>query len=306
MYYAFPLLAVLFWAGNTVVNKLTVGAIFPAEVGFYRWLFACVLLTPFLLRPTLKAWPLLKQYGGKIVLLGLLGMAVYQSLAYFAAPSTSATNMGIVLSLMPMMSLVMAVLMLGQQLTRGALVGAFCSFIGVIWVMSGGNVTSLAQNGINTGDGMMLIATLSYALYSTLLKKWQIPLPAMQLLYAQVVVAVVILLPLFLLSPHAGLNATNLPLVLYACVFASIAAPLTWMTGIKYLGPSRTTIFFNLVPILTALIAAAVLNETLAGYHLAGGGLTLFGVLLSERWQQPLRHQPAVSEIAKAPTPRRQ
>lgn len=297
MYYLFPLLAVLFWAGNTVVNKLTVGAIFPAEVGFYRWLFACVLLTPFLLRPTLKAWPVLKHYSGKIIVLGLLGMAVYQSLAYFAAPNTSATNMGIVLSLMPMMSLVMAVLMLGQQLTKGALVGAICSFLGVLWVMSAGNLANLVQGGINSGDAMMLVATLSYALYSTLLKKWQIPLPAMQLLYAQVVVAVVILLPLFLLSPRAGLNATNLPLVLYACVFASIAAPLAWMTGIKRLGPSRTAIFFNLVPILTALIAALALDETLASYHLLGGGLTLFGVILSERWTQPLRQSVAVQQI---------
>ncbi|WP_417618652.1 DMT family transporter [Oceanisphaera sp.] len=296
MYYLFPLLAVLFWAGNTVVNKLTVGTIFPAEVGFYRWLFACVLLTPFLLRPTLKAWPVLKCHGGKIFVLSLLGMAVYQSLAYFAAPSTSATNMGIVLSLMPMMSLVMAVLMLGQRLTKGAVLGALCSFMGVLWVMSAGNVASLEQNGINIGDGMMLVATLAYALYSTLLKKWQIPLPAMQLLYAQVVLAVVILLPLFWLSPRAGLNTSNLPLVIYACVFASIAAPLTWMTGIKHLGPSRTAIFFNLVPIFTALIAAAILNETLAGYHLVGGGLTLFGVLLSERWKQPLRQQATVAQ----------
>ena len=296
MYYAFPLLAVLFWAGNTVVNKLTVGAIFPAEVGFYRWLFACILLTPFLLRSTLQARPVLKQYGGKIVVLSLLGMAVYQSLAYFAAPSTSATNMGIVLSLLPMMSLVMSVFMLGQHLTKGALVGAILSFMGVLWVMSAGNLANLIQEGINRGDVMMLVATLAYALYSTLLKKWQIPLPAMQLLYAQVVVAVVILLPLFLLSPRAGLNAANVPLVLYACVFASIAAPLTWMLGIKHLGPSRTAIFFNLIPILTALIAALVLDEALAGYHLLGGGLTLFGVLLSERWKQPLRQSVAVQQ----------
>ena len=50
MQYAFPLLAVIFWAANTVVNKMTVGVIFPAEIGFYRWVFAAALFTPFILR----------------------------------------------------------------------------------------------------------------------------------------------------------------------------------------------------------------------------------------------------------------
>lgn len=291
MYYAFPLLAVLFWAGNTVVNKMTVGVISPAEIGFYRWAFAAVMLTPVLLRPTLRSWPIIKANLGKIFILGLLGMAVYQSLAYFAAPTTSATNMGIVLALMPIMSLVLAMLVLRHRLTMGALFGSLFSFVGVLIVISSGDLTSLAQQGIHPGDGMMLVATSSYAIYSTLLKKWQIPLPAMQLLYAQVLVAVVVLFPLFLVSPQTGLNANNLPLVLFACVFASIAAPLAWMTGIKHLGPSRTTVFFNLVPVLTALIAAVVLHATLAWYHLVGGGLTLFGVLLSQRWTRPVRTQ---------------
>ncbi|OEY65913.1 DMT family transporter [Marinobacter sp. X15-166B] len=289
MYYAFPLLAVLFWAVNTVVNKLTVGVIFPAEIGFYRWLFAAALLTPVLLRPTLRAWPVVNAHLGKIFVLGLLGMAVYQSLAYFAAPKTSATNMGIVLALMPVMSLIMAMLTLGFRLTMGAVVGSVFSFVGVLIVITSGDLGTLAQQGINGGDGMMLVAVFAYAVYSTLLKRWQIPLTAMQLLYAQVLVAVVVLFPMFLLSPKAGLNGDNLPLVLYACVFASIGAPLAWMTGIKHLGPSRTTVFFNLTPVLTAIIAAFWLSETLGMHHFAGGGLTLFGVLLSERWTRPVR-----------------
>ncbi len=45
------------------------------------------------------------------------------------------------------------------------------------------------QQGINMGDAMMLIATLAYALYSTLLKYWQMEIPALQLLYLQILVA---------------------------------------------------------------------------------------------------------------------
>ncbi|MBL8509476.1 MAG: EamA family transporter, partial [Chitinimonas sp.] len=79
--YAFPLLAVLIWAGNTVVNKLAAGAIYPAEIGFYRWLLAGLLFTPFMLRPVLRNWPAIRPHLGKLVVLGILGMATYQSLA---------------------------------------------------------------------------------------------------------------------------------------------------------------------------------------------------------------------------------
>lgn len=293
MQYAFPLLAVLFWAANTVVNKMTVGVIFPAEIGFYRWLFAGALFTPFMLRPVLKNWSRIKPHWWKVFILGVLGMAVYQSLAYFAAPKTSATHMGIILSLMPVMSLGMAIIALGQRVTMGAVLGAVLSLLGVLLVVSGGDVRNLTEQGISSGDAMMLVATLAYALYGTLLKYWQLDIAALQLLYLQVLVGIVVLFPLFWFSEKTGLNSTNLPLVVFACVFASIAAPLAWMHAIRVLGPSRTAVFFNLMPVLTIIIAAIVLSESVKLYHGVGGGLTLLGVVLSERWTRPLFRESA-------------
>ncbi|MNR47865.1 EamA-like transporter family protein [compost metagenome] len=77
--------------------------------------------------------------------------------------------------------------------------------------------------------------------------------------------------------------------MLYACVLASMVAPLVWMQAVSRLGPSRTTLFFNLLPAVTAVIAAVVLDEQLALYHLFGGLLTLAGVILAERWKTPMR-----------------
>ena len=295
MQYAFPLLAIFIWAGNTVINKLAVGAIFPAEIGFYRWLLAGLLFTPFMLKAVIAHWPQIRPNLGKIFVLGVLGMAVYQSLAYFAATLTTATNMGIILSLMPLMSLAMAIISLGQRLTAGALVGAVLSFAGVLVVVSSGSLGALLQHGLNMGDAMMLIATLAYAIYSTLLKKWQLRLPPLVLLYLQVLVAIVVLFPLYVASPKTGLTLQNIPLVLYACLLASMLAPLAWMQAVQRLGPSRTTLFFNLLPLITALIAAVVLKEQLAMYHLVGGLLTLGGVILSERWTTVLGRRISVA-----------
>jgi drug/metabolite transporter (DMT)-like permease len=158
---------------------------------------------PFLLPQVWRNRAAIRPHLGKVFVLGVLGMAMYQSLAYFAAGITSATNMGIILSLMPLMSLALSIAWLGQRLSHGALLGALVSFFGVLEVVSAGQPPAAAQ-GLNSGDLMMLVATLAYALYSFLLKKWQLRLPPMQLLYLQVLVAIVVLLPLFLLSPRPG------------------------------------------------------------------------------------------------------
>jgi drug/metabolite transporter (DMT)-like permease len=286
--YAFPLLTMLIWSANTVVNKMAASSIQPAEIGFYRWALAGMLFTPFMLAPVWRNRQAIRPYAGKIVVLGVLGMAINQSLAYYAAHMTTATNMGIILSLMPLMALALSLLMLGQRLTAGALLGALVSLVGVLIVVSAGNMGALLAHGIGTGDAMMLLATLTYGVYSVLLKKWQLKLPALHLLYLQIVVAVLALLPLYLASARTGLNTDNIPLVLFAGIPTSMLAPLLWMQGIARIGPSRSIMFFNLLPVLTALMAAVVLSEQLAGYHVVGGVLVLAGVVLAEVWTRPL------------------
>ncbi|MBP0951280.1 DMT family transporter [Pseudomonas sp. 20GA0080] len=289
MQYAFPLLTIFIWSVNTVITKAASEVIFPSEIGFYRWLLAGLLFTPFMLLPVWRNRAAIRPLLGKIAVLGALGMAVYQSLAYFAAGMTTATNMGIIQSLVPVMALGLSIACLGTRLTWGALLGAVMSFAGVIVVVAAGNLTGLIEQGMNRGDAIVLFAAAAYALYSMLLKKWQLRLPPLHLLYMQILVAIVVLFPLFILSPRTGLNASNIPLVLYAAIPTSMLAPWLWMTSIMRLGPSRTTLFFNLMPIATALIAAVAIGEQLALYHLYGGALTLCGVILAERWKTPLQ-----------------
>ena len=78
---------------------------------------------------------------------------------------------------------------------------------------------------------------------------------------------------------------------------ASIVGALSWMQGVARMGPSRMSLFFNLLPVLTAAIAAVVLGERLTSYHLVGGALTLAGVLLAELWRP--REKPAGAVSAR-------
>ena len=294
--YLLPLGAVLIWSVNTVVSKLAAGSISAAEIGFFRWVVAAVLFTPFVLPGIWRQRAAIKPLLGRITILGVLGMVIYQSLAYYAAHYTTATHMGIIGSLTPMMVLALAVFLLGQPLTRGGVWGSLLAIAGVALVVSSGNLAHLASEGLNLGDAMMLVAMLAYAIYNILLKRWPMPqLATVQLLYLQVLVAVVLQLPLYLLSPKTGLNSSNLALVGYAGIMASIAAPLLWMKSVQTLGPGRSSMFFNLIPVFTALVACVALNEPLALYHLIGGVMTISGLLMAELWKTPLLHRNAVS-----------
>jgi len=97
-----------------------------------------------------------------------------------------------------------------------------------------------------------------------------------------------LLLPNFLMTQDVQLNAQNIPLVLFAGIPASIIAPYLWIQGVIRLGANKTSIFMNLAPIFTAVIAVIFLHEQLHSYHLIGGGITLLGVILAQRLRRPL------------------
>jgi len=278
----FPVLATLIWAASTVVNRLSVGVIDPAAISFYRWLVALLVLSPVMLP---KVWRLRQQirpHLPKLWLLGLLGMSLYQSLAYFAAHTVSATSMGLILATMPLLTVLLAFPLLNTQPTATLLVGALVSFAGLTWLLAAGNLPSLWAHGVGQGELMMLLASLSYALYCVLVKRWQIPLPTWESLYVQIICGTLLLVPPFVLAPSIALTTANVPLVLFAGLFASALAPGLWMRGLQTLGPEKTAVLMNLVPLFTAVLAIVLLGETLHLYHAVGGGLILLGIGLAQ------------------------
>ncbi|CNI08659.1 integral membrane protein [Yersinia aldovae] len=285
----FPLFAVIIWSINAVVSKVSATAIDPAAISFYRWLLALLTLTPFLLMGIIRNWQAVRIYWWKLMILGLLGMVLYQSLAYYAAHSVSALFMGILSSLIPLLTVLISILLLRVVPTIGIALGSVLSLGGLVWLVSAGNPAELLQHGIGKGELMMLAASMSYALYGVLTKRWSIPLPNWQSLYMQIVFGVVLLLPNFLMASDVQLTAQNIPLVLFAGIPASIMAPYLWIQGVMRLGANTASIFMNLTPVFTAIIAVTLLHEQLHSYHLIGGSITLAGVILAQRLRTPLR-----------------
>ncbi|WP_455813488.1 DMT family transporter [Pseudomonas graminis] len=288
MSFLFPLLAVLIWSINAIVSKMSATAIDPAAISFYRWLLALLILAPFALPGVWRHRQQIRQSWWKLLVLGLLGMVLYQSLAYYAAHSVSALFMGILNALIPLLTVLLSVVVMRLAPTQGILLGSLLSFSGLVWLVSEGNPAQLLSHGLGKGEMMMFAASASYALYGVLTKRWAIPLPNWQSLWMQIFFGVLLLTPNFLMAPDVSLNTHNIPLILFAAIPASIIAPFLWVQGVMRMGASTASIFMNLAPIFTAIIAVTFLHESLHSYHFIGGGITLAGVVLAQNLRKPL------------------
>lgn len=278
-----PLVTVLIWSGNTIVTKLAAGAISPGSIAFYRWLGALVVLAPFV---GATAWRNRRAAAAvwKQILFGsLLGMVIYQCLAYIAAETTTAINMGVIGAMMPLFSVFLASLLASERMTLPSLLGGAVSIAGVVYLTSRGHPISLIKEGMHLGDALMLIAVLANALYGVLLRRWAFTLPVWEQMFWQIAAATLVLIPVWLLGPISSITEKNLPLVLYAAIPASLIAPAGWIVGIARLGAARTALMSNLIPAIVAAMAWLIVGEDLRPYHLIGGGVALLGVIIGLR-----------------------
>lgn len=234
--YLFPILACLLWGANTIVTKLASGAVGPIDIGFFRWLVAAIILLPFAWPRLRGHLPIVRANLARFLVLGCLGGVMYQCLAYYAAHFTSATNMGVIQALIPLIALALSRLFMGHPVRGAAIAGAVVSTVGVVAVVSQGDLARLAAHGLNRGDAIMLIGALAFAAYNVLMQRWKIPLSVLESLFLQATAASLILLPLQLLVGSGVNNLTAVGCIGFAAVCASILAPLTWMTGLSRLG----------------------------------------------------------------------
>lgn len=295
----YPLFAILFWAGNVVVSKMASHNISPVAITFYRLVLALVVMSTFVLIPVWKNRHTIKLYWKQLALGGFLSVSLFQFLSYQAAATTTATNMAIVTALIPLLTMILCSLILKDKISYGMLFGGALSFYGILYLLSHGSILNIWDQGVHLGDGLMLVAAFGYALYGVLLKHWKMPIPAWQSNFVQSSFAILYVLPFFIFLPAADmqLNQTTIPLILYASIFSSILLSYLWIEGVRHLGPNRNSIFMNLLPLFTALIAVVLLGEHLQAFHYLGGGLTLIGILIAQTIQKPIQFKAHSSRV---------
>ncbi|EHH1109382.1 DMT family transporter [Vibrio parahaemolyticus] len=282
MVYLLPFFTVMIWGGNSIVNKMAASTIEPSAMSFYRWFVAMVLLTPFCLPAVIKQRHVIRPYLTKLAFLALLGMVLNQSLGYYAGLTTTASNMALITSLVPLISVFLSVPLLGKSVSMLSIVGGVISLGGLAFMLGHGDVTYFLHQDMTQGDSLMLLAALVYAAYCVLLKRWKMPFNSLTLVYMQGFFSVIMLTPLWLSSEQLLPSQEALPLIAYAGIAASIFAPLMWVKAIDLIGADSSAMFMNLMPVVSVALASTLLGEGIHVYHIIGGLMVISGVILSQ------------------------
>lgn len=277
-----PLIAVFIWSLNIAVTRYVADYISPVSISFYRWLVAFIVLTPVMLPKVWQQRQLVSLHWRQFAILSAFGMLLYQGLAYSAAHYTTATNMGIINAFIPIFTIFVSIIILKEVPNRFAVMGSLVSFLGLLYVIAQGQLQALLYLGGHWGDLLMIIAVFFYAFYGVFLKKWQLKVPLMISLYVQIGFSLIYHLPFVLWLGIDRLDMQNTASVLYAGLFASLIAPWVWMLAVQRLGPNRTSIFMNLMPIFTAILAYFWLHEAWTMHHTIGGIIIITGIVMAQ------------------------
>ncbi len=259
----FPLISVFIWSGNMLVNKMAASVISPIEISFYRWALASLILTPMCLRAIARNKEQVCSQLWRLAVLGTFGMVLYPTFAYFAAQTITATKSGVMQGLLPVYTLLLGWAIFRNRLHFIGVFGAIVSLVGVMVFICKGSPLQLFHEHLKIGDAWMALAVFCYSIYSLLVKHWeqQIRLPTWVSLNVQVLAAVIILLPFYLMNGDFEIQTQAIGLIGYAGVFASLGAPYFWMRGIGVLGASKAAIFINLMPVISAILAYFILGR---------------------------------------------
>lgn len=287
MVYLLPFFTVCIWGGNAIVNKMAASTIEPSAMSFYRWFLAIVVLTPFCLPKVIQRWNVIRPYLAKLAFLAMLGMVLNQSLSYYAGLTTTASNMALITSLVPLIAIFMSVPILSKPISPLSIVGGVIALAGLAFMLGKGDVAFFLHQDITPGDGIMVVASICYAAYCVLLKRWKMPLSNWTMVYMQGLLALIMLTPLWLTSEQLVPSQQAIPLIAYAGLAASIAAPWMWVKAIDLIGADSSAMFMNLMPVVAITLAATMLGEAVHSYHLMGGLLVVSGVVLSQlKWKR--------------------
>ncbi len=278
-------LAVFFWAVNTVIAKAVIVEIRPMTLSFYRWLSALIIILPFAIPHLRKDAGLIRRHSGFLFVLAVPSVAAYNSILYFGAQYTTATNISLVAATMPIMTILFSWIMNKEKPHLLQSTGVLISISGMLMIIAKGSWRFLFHLSFNPGDLLIVLSIASWAFYSVLLKKKQVDVSPISFLTVLICFGTLCILPFyvweFIVFKGFEINLVSISIFLYLGVFPSILSYIFWNYGVRTAGAPIASIFMYLLPIFTALIASVFLKESLSYYHLYGGLLIFMGLILS-------------------------
>jgi drug/metabolite transporter (DMT)-like permease len=278
-------LTILFWSGNFVLGRGLHEKVPPMALSFWRWFTAWLIVLPFVLRPAIKQFPLIIRYWKSLALFGVLGVAGFSTLVYIGLVTTTATNGVLLNTASPVFIILLNRFFLKEPLSWRQGCGVAVAFLGVIIIVTGGDIANLFGLHTHSGDIFVMAGVFCWALYTVLLHRRPPELLPMSFVGATLSMGTITILPFFLWELSRGEAVIVTPAVtagiLYLALFPSILAYIFWNHAVAQVGANRAGFFIYLMPAFGVLLSLIFLQESLLMHHLIGIVLICAGVYLT-------------------------
>ncbi|MFZ2625093.1 MAG: DMT family transporter [Propionibacterium sp.] len=272
--------ATAFWSGNYIFGKVAVAAMSPFSLVFLRWAIALiplVILAQVVERPD---WRALMRHWKFLLLQSALGMFAYNVLLYAALQVSTPFAASLINAANPALIAVAAFVVLGERIGPRGIVGIVLALLGVLIVLTHGDIAALFANSFGTGDLLMLAVIAVWTAYTIAARRGP-QLPPISQVAVQTVFIVV---GLGLAAPFVGVSLPHsspaLLSLLFIAVFPSFASYVLWNRALETIPPARAGVFLNLITLFTA--SWALLTGTpITAPQIIGGIAIIIGVLLT-------------------------
>ena len=276
------------WSGNFIVGKFaTLFEIPPLTLNVFRWISVWFILLPFTYKEISNNLDYIKESFLVIGFMGVITISTFNSVVYFALNYTQVINAVLVLAAIPAITIILSSLMKIDKTNIFQIIGLVLSILGISSIISNGEIQRITSLNFNKGDLWMLVCVITWSLYSTLLKKYKFKFSQFSLIQLMVSVGILFLIPQYFYEQSIGLevkfNKAFFLILFYVVIFPAIFAYYCWQKGIEIIGPNRATMFIQLMPLFSAVMAIIIFKENFELYHFAGAAFIVSGIYLSNK-----------------------
>lgn len=278
--YAALLATIFIWGTTFIATKVLLRQVGPLQLTLLRFVIAFLVLVPFAVRQGFK---LKDIFNPAFMLFGLTGTTLYYALQNLGMSFTSISSTSLILSIVPVLTAILAVIFLKEKLSRLRVVGILLVTAGValIAIYSGGGSESSKPL---LGNLLVFAGGLSWAIYTIQGRKMVGDFPALRMTTASTGAGLLFLVPFAVWEaftsglPHFDMLGTAD--LLYLGVIASALTMFLWNYSLHYLPASVASTYINLVPII-GVASGYLLGEKPPLLQLIGGLLAIAGVWIS-------------------------
>jgi drug/metabolite transporter (DMT)-like permease len=281
------LFAVVVWGASFIATKIAVEQIAPITVVWLRFSMGIIVLGIAVVLRGQFALPDKNEWG-YFALLGFLGITFHQWLQSNGLLTSQANTTAWIVATGPVFMALLGWLALKERLGWVKITGIVVAALGVLLVVTDGNLFSMMQGSFGTtGDFLILVSSVNWAVFSVLSRRGLEKHPATRMMFFVMVLGWIFTSILFFsaggITEIAGLESDGWYAVAFLGIFCSGLAYIAWYDALQALSTAQTGVFLYIEPLVAVVVAAIILSEPITWASLIGGAVILFGVWLVNR-----------------------